>query len=85
MRNGYIIDTLTIVDIQEVIKIGVKVIEIYEGVSYRENFEISPFREVTDKFFALRRKYKDEKNEVMQKLVKSFLNSLYGEKNRTDI
>ena len=38
MRNGYIIDTLTSVDIQEIIKIGGKVIEIYEGVIYRENF-----------------------------------------------
>ena len=31
MRNGYIIDTLTSVDIQEIVKIGGKVIEIYEG------------------------------------------------------
>ena len=34
MRNGYIIDTLTSVDIQEIVKIGGKVIEIYEGVLY---------------------------------------------------
>ena len=32
MRNGYIVDTLTSVDIQEIVKIGRKVIEIYEGV-----------------------------------------------------
>ena len=32
MRNGYIIDTLTSVDIQEIVKIGGKVVEIYEGV-----------------------------------------------------
>ena len=44
MRNGYIIDTLTSVDIQEIVKIGGKVVEIYEGVIYRENFEVSPFR-----------------------------------------
>ena len=31
MRNGYIIDYLTSIDIQEIIKIGDKVIEIYEG------------------------------------------------------
>ena len=35
MRNGYIIDTLTSVDIQEIVKIGGKVIDIYEGVIYR--------------------------------------------------
>ena len=37
MRNRYIIDTLTSVDIQKNVKIGGKVIEIYEGVIYREN------------------------------------------------
>ena len=58
MRNGYIIDTLTSVEIQETIKIGGKVIEIYEGVIYRENFNISPSREVIDKFFALGQKMK---------------------------
>ena len=36
MRNGYITQTLTIVDIQEVGKIGGKGINIYEGVIYRE-------------------------------------------------
>ena len=40
MRNGYIIDTSTSVDIQEIVKIGGKVIEIYEAVIYRENFTI---------------------------------------------
>ena len=52
MRNGYIIDTLTSVDIWEIVKIGGRVIEIYEGVLYRENFKISPFRKVTEKLFA---------------------------------
>ena len=56
MRNGYIIDHLTSVDIQEIIKIGGKVTEIYEGVIYRENFKVSPFRNVIDKLFALRQK-----------------------------
>ena len=53
MRNGYIIDTLTSVDICEIVNMGGKVIEIYEGVVYRENFKISPFREIMGKFFAL--------------------------------
>ena len=34
MRNGNIIDTLTSVDICEIVKIGGKVIQIYEGVHY---------------------------------------------------
>ena len=85
MRNGYIIDTLTSVDIQEIVKIGGKVVEIYEGVIYRENFKVSPFRRVVDILFKLRQKYKDENNEVMQLLVKLLMNSLYGEQIRKDI
>ena len=56
MRNGYIIDTLTSVDIQEIVKTGGKVIEIYEGVLYRENFRVSPFKKVIDDLFALSQK-----------------------------
>ena len=85
MRNGYIIDTLTSVDIQEIVKIGGKVIEICEGVIYRENFIVSPFRKVIDILFKLRQKYKDEGNEVMQLLVKFLMNALYGEQIRKDI
>ena len=85
MRNGYIIDTLTSVDIHEIAKIGGKLIEFYEGVIYRENFIVSPFRSVIDELFALRQKYKDENNDVMQLLVKLLLNSLYGENLRKDI
>ena len=85
MRNGYIIDTLTSVDIQEIVKIGEKVIEIYEGVIYRENFKISPFKKVIDKLFELRRKYKQENNDDKQLLVKIIMNSLYGEQIRKDI
>ena len=51
MRNGYIIDTLTSVDICEIINFGGKVIESYEGVIYRENFKISPFRKIIEKLF----------------------------------
>ena len=85
MRNGYIINHLTSVDIQKIIKIGGKVIEIYEGVIYLENFKESPFRNVIDKLFALRQKYKDDNNDVMQLLVKLLMNSLYGESIRKDI
>ena len=62
MKNGYIIDKLTNVDIHEIVKIGGKVIRIYEGVIYVENFRISPLRKVLVKVFALRQKYQDEKN-----------------------
>ena len=60
-------------------------IEIYEGVIYRENFKISPFRIVIEKLYALRQKCKDEKNDLMQGLVKLIMNSLYGVQIRRDI
>ena len=85
MRDGYIVDTLTSVDIQEIIKIGGEVVKIHEGVIYRENFKISPFRKVIDILFKLRKKYKDENNDVMQILVKLLMNALYGEQIRKDI
>ena len=85
MRNGYIIDTLTLVHICEIVKTGGKVIEIYEGVLYRENFKISPFRKVIEKLFALRQKYKDDHNDLLQGLVKLTMNSLYGVQIRKDI
>ena len=85
MKNRYNIDTITSVDIQVFIEIGGKVIEIYEGVIYRENFEISPIREVKDNLFAFGQNYKDENNDVMHLLVKLLMNSLYGEQIRKDI
>ena len=76
IRKGYIIDTLTSVDICEIVKMGGKVNEIYEGVIYRENFKISPFRKVKENLFALTQNYKDENNDLMQGSVKIFMNSL---------
>ena len=49
MRNGSITDSLTSVDIKEIVKVGGKKIEIYEGVIYRENFKLGPFRKAIDK------------------------------------
>ena len=44
MRNEFIENTFTSVDIQEFVNIGGKVMEIYEGFIYGENFRISPFK-----------------------------------------
>ena len=85
MRNGYIIDVLTSDDIQEIVKIGGNVIKIYESVVYREYFKVSTFKKVIDKLFELRQKHRDEKNDVMQLLVKLITNSLYGKQIRKDI
>ena len=60
-------------------------IELYKGVIYRENFKTSPFRKVIEKLFALRQKYKDEKNDLMQGLNNLTMKSLYGVQIRRDI
>ena len=78
MRNGYMVDVLTSVDIQEIIKIGGKVIESYEGVFYRRNFKITPLRKVIEKLFNLRQKYKGESNDLMQSVCIIMTNILYG-------
>ena len=76
MRNGYIIDTLTSVDNQEIVKIGGKVKKFCEGAIYRENFNVSPFRIVIDKSIDLRQKHKDEKMMFVELLVKFLMKSL---------
>ena len=60
-------------------------IEIFEGVIYRENFKRSPFKEVIGKLFALRQEYKDEGNDLIQGLVEIIMNSLYGVQIRKNI
>ena len=85
MGNGCIIEHLTSVDIQEIVKIGGKVIEIIQGVIYRNFFKLCPFRNNIDKLFALRQKYKKKNNDVLQFSVNLFMNSLHGEQIRKDI
>ena len=66
MAIGSIIDTLSLVDICEIVKMGGKVIRIYEGVIYREIFKISPFGKGIEKIFTLKQNYKDESNDLLQ-------------------
>ena len=77
MRNGYILDTLTSVANQEIVTIGGKMIESYEGVIYRKNFKKSPIGKVIEELSALRQKYKQEHNDLMPGSVKLIKNSLY--------
>ena len=39
MGYGYIVNLSTSVDIQELLKIGGKVMEIYEGVVYKDKYQ----------------------------------------------
>ena len=63
MRNGYIIDTIKFVDIEEVVKVGREVVKSYEGVFSRENFKIGLFKEIIDKLLKSRLKYNDEEKQ----------------------
>ena len=85
MRNRYITQIFTSVDIQQIVKVGGRVIQIYEGVIYWEIFEVNPVTKIIDEVFSLRQKYKDEGNDVMQLLVKLIMNALYGEFLRKEI
>ena len=85
LRNGYIVDVSTSVDIQEIVRIGGKVVEVYEGVISRENFTVSPFRDFIKNLFDLRLKYKTEGEEILQETVKLIMNSIYGQTTRRDI
>ena len=68
MRSGYIRDTLTSMDIQEIVRIRGKLIQIY-GFIYRENLKMSPFIKFIEKLFASREKYEDEGKTLMHGLV----------------
>ena len=85
MRNGYLIDVLTSLDFQELFKFGRKVIEIYEGVIYRQNFKKTPFTEIIEKFFVQKQNCKDEGNDLMQGLVILIENNLYSVRIRKDM
>ena len=78
MRNGNTIDTLTSVHIQESVKTGRKVIESYEGVINRGKFKILPLKKRYRKTVCTEKKNRDEKNDLMQGLVKIIMNSIYG-------
>ena len=75
MPDGCITQVLTSVDIEEIVKIRGRVIEIYEGVIYRENVKINPIERLITELFALRQKYKEGNNDVMQLLVIMIMNA----------
>ena len=85
IRNGYFTDTLTSVDICEIVKLGAKVIEINEGIIHQKNFKLSPLRTFIENMFAVRQKYEDENTDLMQNLAKLVMNSLNGVQIRKDI
>ena len=84
-RNGIINDTLSSVDIIEIIRYGGKVNKIYCGIIYEENYEVSPFEEFIKMLYELRLKYKNEGNKSYDEVVKLIMNSLYGKTIQKDV
>ena len=74
-KNGYIIDTITSVDVCEIFKMGGKVNRIFKGGFYREKFKISYLEMSWKNIFTLEKKYKNENIDLMQNLVLLFMNS----------
>ena len=78
MRTSYIIDAWTSVHIKDIIRIGGKINETYEGVICRENFKANAFKGYTGKLYDLKKK-KNQGDKVMELLVKFRMKSLFGE------
>ena len=84
MRNGIIIDTLTSVDIVEIVKYGGEVLEVYEGF-FCYNLEYNPYTEIVTDMFQKRDMFKSQGKDLLQNLAKKIGLSVYGGNIRKDI
>ena len=84
MRNGIIIDTLTSVDIVEIVKCGGVILEIFEGF-FCHNLEFNPYTECVSDMFQKRDLFKSQGKEFLQNLAKKIGLSVYGGNIRKDI
>jgi hypothetical protein len=85
LRNGFIEAHLCSVDMEEIVKIGGKIIRLFEGIIFESHYEVSPLKNYVEYLFELRMRYKKEGNKVMETLVKLMLNALYGKCIQKDI
>ena len=84
MRNGIIIDTLTSVDIVEIVKYGGEILEVYEGF-FCHNLEFNPYTEFVTDMFQKRDMFKSQGKDLLQNLAKKIGLSVYGGNIRKDI
>ena len=77
MRNGIIIDTLTSVDIVEIVKYGGIILDVYEGL-FCHNLEFNPFTEFVTDMFQKRDLFKPQGKDLLQNLAKKIGLSVYG-------
>ena len=69
MRNGIIIDTLTSVDIVEIVKYGGVILEVFEGF-FSHNLEFNPYTEFVTDMFQKRDMFKSQGKDLLQNLAK---------------
>ena len=84
MRNGIIIDSLTSVDIVEIVKCGGIILEVYEGF-FCHNLEYNPYTEFVTDMFEKRDLFQPQGKDLLQNLVKKIGLSVYGGNIRKDI
>ena len=68
MRSGIIIDTLTRVDIVEIVKCGGVIMEAYDGF-FCHNIEYNPYTEFVTDMFEKRDLFKSQGKDLLQNLV----------------
>ena len=83
MRNGIIIDTLTSVDIVEVVKCGGVILEFYEGF-FCQNLENNPYKEFAADMFEERDLFKSQGKDSFQNLAEKIGLSVYSGNIRRD-
>ena len=66
MRNGFNIETISSVDIEEIFKVGSKVFRVIENVIYEENSKTSPLRNVFEFLYNLGLEIKHEGKNLLQ-------------------
>ena len=69
MRNGIIIDTLTSVDIVEIVKYGGEILKVYEGF-FCHNLEFNHYTEFVTDMFQKRDMFKSQGKDLLQNLAK---------------
>ena len=84
MRNGVIIDTLTSVNIVEIVKCGGVILEVFERF-FCYNLEYNPYTDFVSDMFQKRDLFKSQGKELLQNLVKKIGLPVYGGNIRKDI
>ena len=84
MKNGITIDTLTSVDVVEIVKYGGLILEVFEGF-FCHNQEYNPYTEFVRDMFEKRDLFKSQGRDLLQNLPKKIWLSGYGGNIRKDI